>query len=150
MFLNSQYFWRLFCISNAPLCRCSANNFLARKCKCGYVGLPRAMETKHSKRGLLLQKILLRSKASCSEGITDWLNNLTSILNLAFYEFGSKDLFDPFHNSSYSTLYSDVLKIKTIIVKKQNIAKMPFVYYLQFHKLPRRDVQAAELSEMDL
>ena len=29
------------------------------------------------------------------------------------------------------TMYPDVLKIKTIIIVKQNVAKMPFVYYLQ-------------------
>ena len=33
-----------------------------------------------------------------------------------------------------STLYPDVLKIKTIIVVKQNIAKMLFIYYLQNYK----------------
>ena len=70
----------------ATVCRCFANNFLARKCKCGYVvGLPRAMETKHSKRGLL-QKILLRSKASCFEGTEQFLTSI--LINLAFYEFG--------------------------------------------------------------
>ena len=37
-------------------------------------------------------------------------------------------------NASHSTLYPDVLKIKAIIVEKQNFAKMPFVYYLQIHK----------------
>ena len=37
-----------------------------------------------------------------------------------------KDLFD-------RTLYPYVLKIKTIIVVKQNFAKMPFIYYLQIH-----------------
>ena len=42
-----------------------------------------------------------------------------------------KDLFDWSHNTSHSSLYPDVLKIKTIIVEKQNLAKMPFVYYLQ-------------------
>ena len=37
---------------------------------------------------------------------------------------------------SHSTLYPDVLKIKTIIVVKQNFAKIPFVsYYLQIHDL---------------
>ena len=44
-----------------------------------------------------------------------------------------KDLFDRGHNPSHLTLYPDVLKIKTIIVVKQNFAKMPFVYYLQIH-----------------
>ena len=39
-----------------------------------------------------------------------------------------KDLFDWRHNPSHLTLYRDVLKIKTIIVVKQNFAKMPFVY----------------------
>ena len=39
-----------------------------------------------------------------------------------------KDLFDQSHNPSHSTLYPDVLKIKTIIVVKQIFAKMPFVY----------------------
>ena len=37
----------------------------------------------------------------------------------------------PETQSVESTLYPDVLKIKTIIVVKQNFAKMPFVYYLQ-------------------
>ena len=40
-----------------------------------------------------------------------------------------KDLFDRSHNLSHYTLYPDVLKIKTIIIEKQNFAKMPFVYY---------------------
>ena len=43
----------------------------------------------------------------------------------------AKDLFDRVHNPSHSTLYPDVLTIKTIIVEKQNLAKMSFVYYLQ-------------------
>ena len=44
------------------------------------------------------------------------------------------------------TLYPDVLKIKTIIVVKQNFAKMAFVYYLQIHDLATLmpDVQATE------
>ena len=46
-----------------------------------------------------------------------------------------KDLFDRGHNPSHSTLYLDVLKIKTIIVVKQNFAKMSFVYYLQIQDL---------------
>ena len=37
-----------------------------------------------------------------------------------------KDLFDRSHNPSHSTLYPDVLKIKTIIVVKQNFAKKLF------------------------
>ena len=32
------------------------------------------------------------------------------------------------HNPSHLTFYPDVLKIKTIIVEKQNFVKMPFVY----------------------
>ena len=48
--------------------------------------------------------------------------------------FTGKDLFDPNHNASHSTLYPDVLKIKTIIVVKQKFAKTPFVYYLQIYK----------------
>ena len=40
-------------------------------------------------------------------------------------------MFDRGHNPSHSTLYPDVLKIKTIIVAKQIFSKMPFVYYLQ-------------------
>ena len=47
----------------------------------------------------------------------------------------TKDLFDLSHNPSHSTLYPDVLKIKTIIVVKQIFAKMPFVYLLQIHNL---------------
>ena len=48
----------------------------------------------------------------------------------------NKDLFDHSHNLSHSTLYPDVLKIKTIpIVLKQKFAKIPFVYYLQIHNL---------------
>ena len=39
----------------------------------------------------------------------------------------------PSHNSSHSTLYPDVLKIKTIIVEKKNCSNMPLVYYLQIH-----------------
>ena len=50
------------------------------------------------------------------------------------YLINSKDLFDWSHNPSHSTLYPDVLKIKTIIVEKQNFTKMPFVYYLQVNK----------------
>ena len=47
-----------------------------------------------------------------------------------------KDLFDRRHNLSHSTLYPDVLKIKTIIVVKQKFSKLPFVYYyLQIHNL---------------
>ena len=66
-----------------------------------------------------------------------------------------KDLFNRSHNPSHSTLYQDVLKVKTIIDVKQIIAKIPFVYYLQISKSiiwqPRcQDIQAAELSEMDL
>ena len=38
-----------------------------------------------------------------------------------------KDVFDQRHNPSHSTLYPDVLKIKTIIVVKQKFDKMPFV-----------------------
>ena len=38
------------------------------------------------------------------------------------------------YNPSYSTLYPDVLKIKTIIVVKQIFGKMSFVYYLQIYK----------------
>ena len=45
-----------------------------------------------------------------------------------------KDLFDQSHNPSHSTLYPDVLKIKTIIVEKQNFTKMLFVYFLQVYK----------------
>ena len=37
-----------------------------------------------------------------------------------------KDLFDRSHNTSHSTLYPDVLKIKTIIVEKQNFCKKIF------------------------
>ena len=43
-----------------------------------------------------------------------------------------KDLFDWFHNPSHSTLYPDVLKMKTILVEKQNFIKMSFVYYYKF------------------
>ena len=43
-----------------------------------------------------------------------------------------KDLFDRFHNPSHSTLYPDVLKMKTILVEKQNFIKMSFVYYYKF------------------
>ena len=43
-----------------------------------------------------------------------------------------KDLFDRSHDPSPSSLYPDVLKIKTIIVEKQNFAKMPFDYYYKF------------------
>ena len=39
-----------------------------------------------------------------------------------------KDLFDQEHNTSHSTLYTDVLKIKIIIVVKQKLETMPFVY----------------------
>ena len=42
-----------------------------------------------------------------------------------------KDLFDWSYNPSHLTLYPDVLKIKTIIIEKQNFSKTPFVYYLQ-------------------
>ena len=41
-----------------------------------------------------------------------------------------KDLFNRSHNPSNSTLYPDVLKIKTIIVVKQIFGKIPFVYIL--------------------
>ena len=40
-----------------------------------------------------------------------------------------KYLFDCTQNLSHLTLYPDVLEIKTIIVEKQNLAKMPFAYY---------------------
>ena len=40
-----------------------------------------------------------------------------------------KDLFDCSHNSSHSTLYPGILKIKTIIVEKQNFVKMLFAYH---------------------
>ena len=40
-----------------------------------------------------------------------------------------KNLFYCSHNPSHWSLYPDVLKIKTLIVVKQNFAKMPFVYY---------------------
>ena len=50
-----------------------------------------------------------------------------------FKEVFIKDLFDRSHNSSHSTLYPDVLIIKTIIVEK-NFGKMPFVYKLQTYK----------------
>ena len=45
-----------------------------------------------------------------------------------------KDVFDRSHNPSHSRLYPDVLKIKTIIVLKQNFSKIPFVYYLPIYK----------------
>ena len=48
------------------------------------------------------------------------------------YEDLGKDLFDQSHNLLHSSLYPDVLKIKTIIVEKQNFAKMPFDYYYKF------------------
>ena len=52
-----------------------------------------------------------------------------------------KDLFDWGHNPSHSTLYPDVLKIKTTIVEKKNFAKMPFVYYLLYKSIS--DISAA-------
>ena len=67
-----------------------------------------------------------------------------------------KDLLDRDHNPSHLTLNSNVLKIKkTIIVVKQIFTKMAFVYYLKIYKSIIwqpccQDVQAAELSEMDL
>ena len=44
-----------------------------------------------------------------------------------------KDMFDWSDNPSHLTLYPDVLKKKPI-VEKQNLTKMPFVYYLQVYK----------------
>ena len=48
--------------------------------------------------------------------------------------FRVKALFYHSHNPPHSTLYPDVLKIKTIIVVKYKLVKMPFVYYLQIYK----------------
>ena len=52
-----------------------------------------------------------------------------------FWPITNKDLFNRSHNPSHSTLYQDGLKIKTIIVEKQNFAKMPFVYYLIYKSI---------------
>ena len=40
-----------------------------------------------------------------------------------------KDWFDQVDNPSHSTLYPDILKIETVIVVKQQFAKVPLVYY---------------------
>ena len=57
-----------------------------------------------------------------------------SLNKIAVLMDSGKDLFDWSHNPSHSTLYPDVLKIKTIIVEKQSFTKMPFIYYLQVYK----------------
>ena len=47
-----------------------------------------------------------------------------------------KDVFDRSHNPSHSTLYPDVLKIKTIIVVKFFFSKMPFFdYYIHYKSI---------------
>ena len=72
--------WPFFGFQMPHCSKFSANIFLSWKCKCGYVAsLPRAMETKHSKRVLLLQKILLRDLKKDHDvlkTLTDWRNNI--------------------------------------------------------------------------
>ena len=77
---------------------------------------------------------------------------LFSAVLLSIFGFDQRSV-RPETQSLESTLYPDVLKIKTIIVVKQNFAKMPFVYYLQIHYLATLmpgDVQATELPDIGL
>ena len=55
----------------------------------------------------------------------------SSLLMLGIVSMSYKDLFNWSHNASHSSLHPDVLKIKTIIVEKQNLGKIPFIYYLK-------------------
>ena len=68
------------------------------------------------------------------------------------FAYGTKDMFERTHIPSHLTLHPDVLKIKTIIVLKQKISKMPFVYYLQIHfwLLCSLEVLAKDGQIMDL
>ena len=69
-----------------------------------------------------------------TERSTVQLANFEQALNLIDIRIiETKDWFDWDHNLSHLTLYPDVLK-KTTIVVKQKFSKMPFLYYLQIYK----------------
>ena len=59
----------------------------------------------------------------------------------------SKDLFDQSQNPSHSTLYPDVLKIKTIVVVKPKFAKRPFFIIYKFIN-PNSRHPAARMSKL--
>ena len=68
----------------------------------------------------------LKGSSSAASNQSDWP---LSPLMASEADVSGKDLFDRSHNASHSSLDADGLKIKTIIVEKKNLAKMPFVYY---------------------
>ena len=72
----------------------------------------------------------MSNATDCGTGLTD-LCNKWKVFELRHLKQRSVW---PETQSVESTLYPDVLKIKTIIVVKQNFAKMPFVYFLKINK----------------
>ena len=63
------------------------------------------------------------------------LNSFEHFTSFISYIMSEQRSVWPLTQSLELTLYPYVLKIKTIIVVKQNFSKMPFVYYLQIHDL---------------
>ena len=69
---------------------------------------------------LLVNALFILTPRQCWYGIAILTSRFSGGLEV-------KDLFNRSHNTSHSSLYPDVLKIKTIIVEIQNLEKMPFV-----------------------
>ena len=111
---------------------CSFNNFRARADR-AFVGIINIRNVDVFSTKILCPPFL---KHNVCRSISRFLlleNYCLTTFSSNFSDFSSlrhKDLFDLSHNLSHLTLYPAVLKIKTIIVVKQNFKKMPFVYYL--------------------